>query len=196
MNVPLIQETPAAARDKLRAYRKAIHTRADEEYKQLATAYAQLAKGRPLIGLVEAFAAAPLDDAGRVRLAIAPATWPQVAMDTNSAGRWRFSHARGWRARGLHSRWQLGVTDPRAVGNRMDGFALVPMIPPNVRGTHALASCCVLWEVEQWASSVIGATPDRDPLLIRRIGDGLYVVLGEWELTPLEQAIMAGRRLA
>lgn len=193
MNVPLIQETQTVAREKLREYRKSIHTRADVEYQQVTDAYVQLAKGRPLIRLSEAFAAAPLDDKGRVRLAIAPVLMKQIKMVSANGGR-RFERA-GW-GRGSLSKWRVSVSDPRSNWQQVDGFALVPLVPPNVRGTHSMTSCCILWEVEQWADAAIRATPDRDPLLIRRIGDDLYVVLGEWDLTPLEQAIMVGRRLA
>jgi hypothetical protein len=48
--------------------------------------------------------------------------------------------------------------------------------------------------VEQWADTRIGARPDRDPYLLRHLHGDAYAVLAEWDLTPLEQLVMTGRR--
>jgi hypothetical protein len=193
MNVPQITEAPSVARAKLREYRKALHVHADREYQQLVDAYAQVAKGRALIRLSEAFATAPLDEKGRVKLALAPALVPQIRLSTWSAGAWRLTTLNG---SGAYSRWEQSVTDARCSGAGRDGYTLVPIVPPDVRKGTDLARCCILWEVEAWADAAIRATPNIDPLLVRRIGVDLYAVLGEWEATPLERAIAAGRRLA
>lgn len=35
--------------------------------------------------------------------------------------------------------------------------------------------------------------PPVDPFLLKHLGGTLYVVLAQWDLTPLEQAVLAGR---
>jgi hypothetical protein len=35
--------------------------------------------------------------------------------------------------------------------------------------------------------------PPGDPALLRKLGGDLYIVLGTWDLTPLEQAVLSGR---
>lgn len=79
----------------------------------------------------------------------------------------------------------------------LEGYALIPMVPLDVRpATGRLADMFVLWEVEQWADRRIGAKPDIDPYLLKHVGGSLYAVLAEWDLTPLERAIMKGRATA
>ena len=63
--------------------------------------------------------------------------------------------------------------------------ARVPMIPPRLRADRALANYHILWEAE-WIN------PPRDPLLLRHLGKFFYAVLATWDLTPLEQAVLAG----
>jgi hypothetical protein len=81
--------------------------------------------------------------------------------------------------------------NPRDAHN---GYALIPMIPADVRPRDALENCYVLWEVEHWADRPIRATPDRDPYLLKHLAGDLYAVIAEWDLTELERAIMQGRR--
>lgn len=74
------------------------------------------------------------------------------------------------------------------------------MIPAAVRaeipvGTRD-ASCHILWEVEVWSDTRLGPQADRDPYLLRYLGGDLWMVLGEWDLTDLERAVMAGRALS
>lgn len=78
-----------------------------------------------------------------------------------------------------------------------NGYALVPIVPPTVRKGHAdLSRYFTLWEVEQWADQRIRAAADRDPYLLQRLGGDLYAVVGEWDLTELERAVMGSRRLS
>lgn len=51
----------------------------------------------------------------------------------------------------------------------------------------------ILWEVENWSDRPLTAVPDRDPLLLKHISGDLYTVEAAWDLTDLEQAIMARR---
>lgn len=65
--------------------------------------------------------------------------------------------------------------------------ALVPSIPPPFRPPHKLSGYHVLWEAEWDRGAPV------DPALLKHLGGELYAVLAVWDLTPLEQAVLAGR---
>lgn len=67
--------------------------------------------------------------------------------------------------------------------------AIVPNVPPPLRPAHQLAGYQILWEAE-WAPD---PQPPVDPALLKHIGGDLYAVVAIWDLTPLEQAVLAAR---
>lgn len=202
MNVAAMTMPPEDAVAKLRAARRSLHRRADAEYEALAKGYEALAKGLPLVNLAEAIRGAPLDEKGRPRLAVFRADQRQVKVSA-SRDAFRFSPA-VWRSSRTERALEMGFPYPGAIGSRWkgdhyevvnhDGYALVPIVPPEIKGPHDLKKCHILWEVEAWADSMIRTVADRDPWLLRHLGGDLYAVLGEWDLTDLERAVMAGRR--
>ncbi|MEA2255585.1 MAG: hypothetical protein QOG35_1630 [Solirubrobacteraceae bacterium] len=68
--------------------------------------------------------------------------------------------------------------------------AMAPNIPPALRPPHALHNYHLLWEAE-WADV---PEPPGDPALLKHLGGDLYAVLAAWDLTPIEQAVLAGTR--
>ena len=194
MNVAKIEVPESEAKEKLRAYRKQLHRRADAEFDACAAGYAQLAKGRALVDVGAAIRSAPRDAKNRPRLAIARADRKQVHY-LPGEGRDRFCTAASIYTLNSPS---LDMVFSGAVWSSrpMEGFALVPMVPADAleaAGNPALKKCFVLWEVEQWADRSIGSRPDIDPFLLLPLGGDLYAVLAEWDLTPLERAVMAAR---
>lgn len=203
MDVELIQMDPAAARERLHMYRDALKRRADAEYEAAAMGYEALAKGTPLVDIAEVFQACPVDAKGRPRLAIARADRKQV--EFRAEGHW-------WGSSPTVTEYRFDAASPNGnylievrvpvdieVGSERPktGFALVPMVPPDVEPRKAiLRKRSILWEVEAWSDRRIGATPDRDPYLLEHVTGTLYAVVGAWDLTPLEQAVMTGRREA
>lgn len=78
--------------------------------------------------------------------------------------------------------------------------ALLPTIPPHLRPTRTLygdlvpmdvSKFVVLWEAEWQLDKTV---PPGDPALLRHIGGSLYRVYAKWDLTPVEQAVLSGRR--
>lgn len=193
MNVPTITMEPKAAQVKLEAYRTQLRRRADAEYEAAVLGYEALAAGTPLINLSDAFTAAGLGEDGRPKLAIARADRKQVTVSV------------GWNVLEFstlqRSLWQysgsLRIGIPYGANNKhKTGYALVPMVPADVRPNGDLRDFFILWEVEQWSDYRLSAVPDLDPYLLRHIVGDLYAVVAEWDLTPLERAIMTGRREA
>jgi hypothetical protein len=215
MDVALISSPVDEAREKLEEYLTAPGADKNPEWQRIATAYQSLAKGTPLIVLTDVLQNAPRDARLRPRLAIARADQVQV----------RYRRDRGWQhedfiATGVGRRQNLvtqglqfvvptvdGVTPafPRTAypdsawrDSTLDGYSLVPIVPPSVRQRargpmRSLATHYVLWEVEAWADTAIRANPDVDPYLLERIADDLFAVVGEWDLTDVERAVMRDR---
>lgn len=208
MNVETITMPREQARQQLRAYRAQLHKRADAEYEAIATGLQAMADGYPVILLSQSIAAGGFDTRGRPNLAIARADRRQVRFSWAGNGRTdcTFSTIPRWgRGSSASGRDLLITVDlhtrPAEAGDlwRGEGYAMVPLIPATVRQSARRFRAdrrFILWEVEAWADREIGARPDRDPFLLHHLGGDAYAVEAQWDLTPLERAVMAGRSLS
>ena len=193
MNVSTIVMDEELARKKLVAYREQLRRRADEEYEAAAMAYEAMAQGRPLLNLVDVFQETGLGEDERPKLAMARADRKQVMVRVYK-NHVEFNALKNpWRW-GYEGSLVIKVPVQNPVEWRKDGYALVPMVPADVRPKGNLRDYFILWEVEQWARRPLIAEPDRDPYLLRHVSGDLYAVVAEWDLTELERMIMAGRR--
>jgi hypothetical protein len=85
--------------------------------------------------------------------------------------------------------------------------AVVPPVPPHLRPMHTkgfaagsqwrqvrvqsdLSRYHVLWEAEWELDRTV---PPGDPALLKHLGGTLYAVVAQWDLTPVEAAVLAGR---
>jgi hypothetical protein len=62
----------------------------------------------------------------------------------------------------------------------------VPPIPPRFR-PEALDDYFTLFEAE-WQPM-----PPVDPILLKRIGQTMFVIVAQWNLTAVERAVLEGR---
>lgn len=203
MNVELIKIDPAAARAKLRAYKKFIaarmHKATDDrvrkEYEQIEAGYKAAARGLPLIELTKAMATAGWDEQGRPKFAVARADRRQVRCE-RGGGLLKFydpqigSYQRGGVTKHEFSLSRLPPLPAPLTWNGWNGItAIVPMVPADVmpRPDLDLSRRVILWEADWTAAPV-------DPLLLLPIGGDLYAVEAAWDLTPLERAVIEGRR--
>ncbi len=188
MNVVAIEASPNEARVKYAEYLRAVKERHSAEYEAIKNGYRELSRGRRVLDLVETMKAAGVDERGRPRLAIVRADaklcWFRRSWRDRDPTGGRFSMDRWSNAR--HARRNVvlpagtfpGVTD-------RDLRAVVPVIPPGLMPSGSLARFHILWEAE-WEEI------PRDPMLLRHLGKGLYVVLAAWDLTELERAVLRG----
>lgn len=196
MELELIEPTESVAED-LEAYAEACRKWPDDtEYRQVLVALQVLAKGTPLLNVPRNFnRKVSLDAKGRPNLAIARADKLQVRVQL-----WHghFDFQTDYRPRmGSPGRDTLvRVQSPKARYGS-EGYALVPLVPPDVRlGRDRMAHHFILWEVEHWADSEQSVEPDRDPLLLRRVTSQLYAVIAQWDLTELEREVYGLRFLS
>jgi hypothetical protein len=195
MNIPTITMSKADANSKLIAYRAQLRKRTDAEYAAASEGYKALAKGTPLINISDVFAAAGLGADLRPKLAIARADRRQVRVSISSSELvFHAFNTNSWRSQGSETLFRHITYQHPDYLKTSTGFALIPMIPADVRPRDALNQCYVLWEVEHWADRPIRSTPDRDPYLLKHISGDLYAIIAAWDLTELERAIMQGRR--
>jgi hypothetical protein len=195
MNIPTITMSKKDAQAKLLAYRAQLRKRSDAEYQAAVAGYQALVKGTPLVNISDVFAQAGLGADLRPKLAIARADRRQVAVTiTASMLSFHAFNRDSWRENGSETLWRRIMYQHPDHTHATTGYALIPMIPADVRPRDALDRCFVLWEVEHWADRPVRSRPDRDPYLLKHIIGDLYAVIAEWDLTELERAIMQGRR--
>lgn len=213
MQIAEITMSKHEAREKLIEYKRRRERVTNQEhaaeYDAIAKGLRQIQRGRKLIDLVDVFGQCPVDEKGRPKLAICRADMNQVEVSADDVT-WDSENRRLCRGVRFHALKKAGrfvraargqtVQLSFSLGGRRfaleDGYALVPMVPIEHRPPRFDASKhFILWEVEQWADRVLGARADIDPYLLRHIGGTLYAVIAEWDLTPLERAVMNRRSL-
>jgi hypothetical protein len=164
---------------------------------EIERTYKLIAEGKVLIDALGAIANAGVNEAGQPKLAIGRAdqkwTFCHLAYDGSAimfAGdvdRWNqhpYPHSR--MAATLRYEFKAD-TFPRLERAR-HLQALIPHIPPEIRPRRGLQNYHVLYEAE-WRKAV-----PVDPMLVRRMGKSdMWIVLGVWELTAVERAVLAGQ---
>jgi hypothetical protein len=179
------------ARALWRDYRKHQHWSKPVDHEIMKT-YKAIAQGRVVIKALESIRLQGLNAEKLPKLAIARATaqfcWLRpnvdgsaVFADTEPAARWYYHYTRQRIA------FPAG-SFPGIDGRRWVAKSVVPLIPLDLRPKRALANYHVLWEAE-WE-----LRPPVDPMLLRRVGQAdLWIVVAAWELSSVEQAVLAGR---
>lgn len=199
MNVSTLTVSREEAERKLDQYRSInarLRTREDE---RLASLYGAVSKGARVLNLPGAFKQTGLNELGQPRLAIARADMDTIHFAPNAGpGRWSPDRVEGGglffkspyneRATRQIVAVPRGTFDRAVLGTKYLRSP-VPHVPPDVRPTRAgLHNFHILFEVKKWEEYPV------DPFLLRHLGGHLYVVEAEWELTPLEAALLDSMR--
>jgi hypothetical protein len=203
MNVSIFTMDKAEADKKLLAYRSQLKKRANAEYELAVKAYETVANGQAILNIVDSFAKTGLGEDLRPKLAIARADRKEVQVSVSARER-RFTfsaHSSGMWASGysgdliIRFPFSFSAEQEKALPYSREGYALVPMIPADVREKvkGQDKDYMILWEVEKWADRSLTSPAPRDPYLLKHIAGELYAVVAEWDLTDLERAIMSGR---
>lgn len=118
----------------------------------------------------------------------------------NTAGGVRFTYVPdNWQLRETHTRKRFDVANgtfevPALAASTWphEMVSMAPSVPPALRPRTHLRNYHLLWEAE-WKQPK-RLVPPGDPALLHHVGGELYAVLACWDLTPLEQAVLAGTR--
>jgi len=205
MNLATIEMERPKAIEAFKTYRAAVRARHFIEDEQLLRGYRELARGRRLISLTQAFETAGLMDVevrdfkGLVtiskapKLAICEADAKRCILTRND-GRPRFHSDRErdlkQPAKLVGEGYVRGPADllPRNWAPVME--TVVPLAPVALRPARGLGGYHVLWEVERWS---VKPVPPGDPALLKYIGGDLWAVIAIWDLTELEKLVLMGR---
>jgi hypothetical protein len=193
MNTIEIKIDRVKAKELYRAYLTHQHYEepVDEEIKR---AYRLISQGRMIIQALESIRLQGVGDDGFPKLAIARADQKVQRVIVRGEGSammapwiWGRAGRRPTGERATEFNWPRdsfrSLTRPGSTGE-----ALVPLIPLPMRPKRGLAAYHILWEAD-WRRAIA-----EDPLLLRRLGKGdLWLVLGQWDLTPVERAALATR---
>lgn len=210
MNVQTITMPKAQAQAALEEYRAQIARSRNAEYEAIAKGLEAVAQGRAIVNLPDAIRRGGFDERDRPRLAVARSDRTQIRFmwwGSSLAGTFSTVHRQAWGRRGPRPRNDELTVDlgRRPHGDalreaRVEAYAMVPAVPPRaltqakLRGTTGLGRLVTLWEVDTWHDRAQGMQASRDPFLLRLLGGDLYEVLAEWDLTPLERAVITGTR--
>lgn len=188
------------ARALYREYKKHVHWSRPID-RECMRAYQFLALGRLVIQALESVKAAGVNEEGEGRgfpkLALCRAdalsctcfvgyhgNCTMMPDGASARFRWRDHAQLNWRK---VMSWPDG-TFPSNRSVRPRAVALVPTPPLHLRPKRGLANYHILWEAD-WTK-----TPPGDPLLLRRIGQAdLWLVVCQWDLSPVEKAALATR---
>ena len=149
--------------------------------------YKAIAAGKVVINALSSIVKAGLDNQHLPKLAIARADAKTCYFVGRNGGRCQMLSDVRW-ANGNTSRTRYfdfeGFPDSLTL---RDHKSLVPHIPPDIRPKRGLENYHVLWEAD-WHYE-----PPVDPMLLRRLGKvgDLWLVVGAWDLTDVERAVMA-----
>ena len=150
--------------------------------------YKVIAEGKVVINALASIVGAGLNAEKLPKLAIARADARTVFLNASSDGSATMAsdmrYVTGRTAKNRFSAFQRGAF-PGINTSKWDCRALVPHIPPDIRPKRGLQNYHVLWEVEVWEM-----VPPVDPMLLRRMGEDIWLVCGAWDLTPVERAVM------
>lgn len=188
MNVETILVPPQYAQQKLTEYRSLTARQRTVEDDALERMYAMLRKGGKVLDAAAAIRSAGLGEDHLPKLAIVRSDWAFVSCVT-STNSLVFQGAKDrsdiWGNRSAEFVVPMG----RPIEWRRRACSPVPHIPADIRPKDALRNYYTLFEVEKWEQYPL------DPILLKRIPKTtLFVVVAEWDLTPLEAAILAGLR--
>jgi len=202
-NAPVIEMTEAEAKVLYQEYADEIKERGDkaEKYlKELKQTYYHLSQGRKVIDIYEVFKTSGLKDTGEPNLAIARADLKKVYFHKEAMGAGCFSEKEGtwqtpadsvrlpsstfanWTTIPAPTEWdkeRVEIENPTLVSK-------VPLVPAHIMPSGTLDNYYILFEVTEWNTVPVAA----DPYLLKRINANAFVVLAEWDITPIEQAIM------
>lgn len=171
----------------------------DKFLEDMKKVYHQLKCGQKVIDIYTVFQRSGLNFNGEPRLAIARATTKTITCFYRYDGqvifidkfdKWSNRH---WKEIDSIRIKKIFPEIPREKQQQYQSEikleAPVPSIPASLRPKGKLGNnYYILWEVEKWTR-----IPPRDPYLLRRLTENMFVVVAGWKLTELERAVMKGR---
>ena len=198
-NTPTITMPKKQAKIFYQDYLSAVKTRKEVYVKELKQVYYHLSRGNKVLDIYEVFKKSGVNKMGEPKLAIARADGRRVEFNKRDLGAGRFEGKTTaydvdlptgtfpkWKKERSINNWNYKEQFQTA---RPTISTKVPIVPAHLLPEGELDNYFVLWEVSEWSPMPVY----KDPFLLKRINANAFVVLAEWDLTPVEQAIIRGR---
>lgn len=184
------------AKEEWKKYVDVLKKRKEKYLQTMKQAMYHMKEGRELLDVYKVMKMAGLNENNEPRLAIARADLNKVTFEKRDEGTGNFNMD-GWKDSvslpqktfNIHWNREEGVEDNNSW--RIDKKQIrtkVPVIPVEILPDGNLKNYYILWEVNEWEE----LPETKDPLLLKRISENLFVILGAWDLTELEQSIISG----
>ncbi len=195
MNVSTLAIPKGVAAQKAEEYAELSGKQRNKEDVALEHLYKSITKsGAKVINIADAFRETGLNEKGQPKLAIARADWRCVHFAPRRWFRSYWHDNKGGGGFCNNPTWNYQATATNIVlppetfqDSLLDKSYLkssVPHIPPALRPSINLKNFHILFEVQSWEEYPV------DPFLLRRIQGNLFLIIAEWELTPLEASIL------
>lgn len=211
MEIEKIQMPKDKAKEEWKKYNSLIKKRHEKYLEEMKQCMYQLSQGKSLIDINKVMEKAGVTKNYQPKIAIARADWKEVFFNKKDSGRGFFSGSdKIWYGKTdgdidlspetfvqwLRTKDDINMKDGtvRQADNRWtiqnsQIKTKVPIIPAQLFPDGDLSNYYILWEVKDWED----LPETKDPLLLKRITENLFVILGAWDLTDLEQSIISGR---
>ncbi len=211
MEIEKIQMPKEKAKAEWKVYNELIKKRHDKYLEEMKKCMYQLSQGKALIDIYKIMEKAGVNKNYQPKLAIARADWKEVYFCKKDSGRGFFAgSSRDWYTKSdgdidlqpetfcqwLRTKDDINMKDGtvRQADNlwNIDKSKVktkTPIIPATLMPEGNLKEYYILWEVQRWED----LPEQKDPLLLKRITENLFVILSAWDVTPLEQSIISGR---
>lgn len=210
MEIDKIQIPKEKAKEEWKRYNQLIKKRNEKYIEEMKKCMYQLSQGKALIDIYKVMEKAGVNKKYQPKLAIARADWEECYFRKQDSGRGFFSRiSRSWQVKSegdvdlppeTFVQWLREKEDVKTdKGNyKVDSRwsiqdqqikTKIPIIPAQLMPEGNLNEYYILWEVTNW----FDVPEAKDPLLLKRITENLFVILGVWDVTPLEQSIIKGR---
>lgn len=202
MNVATIELDKETATAKYKQYLEANKKIKSKEYSAARRAYLALSKGLKVIDIYKAFEKTGVKTDGSPKLAIVRADSKEVWFTKRERGAGFFSRTRPqtWGQQETASRvllpegtfkdWETEAQNPnnptwrRIVDSEL--VTNVPFVPAHIVMPGKPENYYILFEVDKWRKNMAV----QDPYLLQRLNDNTFVVLAEWDVSPVEAIVM------
>lgn len=189
MEIPTFEMEPELAREKWRELLG--HPAISRLEKIRRRVYRTMSKGQKIIDVTTVIEKAGLGGNGQPKLAICRADKTKCYFNLQADGSAMFTarNLRSWHESRHTNRFMDFELGPSAFPRGHSGLfsTMAPIVPAEHAPKDGLDRYWLLWEVDKWDE-----LPPKDPLLLRRVSKNLFAIIAEWNLSPLEWAILRG----
>lgn len=177
-----------------KAYCDLLKKRKDSYLKIMKSAMYQMKKGFPLIDIFEVMKNGGLNDINQPNFAISRADNSKITFTKQDPGTGFFGK-NSWDKDGVQlpqKIFDIHWDRPEGEGSwrifNKEIETIVPKPPALILPDGNLSGYYILWQAKDWQ-----VLPEKkDPFLLKRISENLFAILGSWDVTDLERAVISG----